>query len=360
MTIQRYDRQARERRSEQARERIRQRRVATARRRLIRAMFIVFFAALVIFSVVRWVLPSEEGPIDIGTPSPAPSASTANSPAPSASAGPAASTAPSAAPSAAPSVSKTPTQKTDTSFTSEDLSITIEKKTYTSGRGETVYFVADVVCKDPGKYFKSALSGEGGKLSRTYEATSELAKRYNAAIAINCDNAAYLTDGIIVRSGVLYRYKPVKGRELLMIYADGTMKTVQETSLSSQDAVAQEIAAGLQNTFSFGPHLVSGGKPRGDYSDSMVQTYNPRTAVGMVEVGHYKLIVVDGRTDYNTGVRLIELEDICVKEGCTEAYNLDGGQSSTMVFDGKVVNDIAGRDTERGITDIIYFPFPEE
>ena len=41
--------------------------------------------------------------------------------------------------------------------------------------------------------------------------------------------------------------------------------------------------------------------------------------------------------------------------GCTEAYNFDGGQSSIMIYDGKIQNDIAGRDTPRSLSDILYF-----
>ena len=66
-------------------------------------------------------------------------------------------------------------------------------------------------------------------------------------------------------------------------------------------------------------------------------------------------MIVDGRTDENRGVRLIQLEQIFKDLGCTEAYNFDGGQSSIMIYDGKIQNDIAGRDTPRSLSDILYF-----
>ncbi|WP_251033310.1 phosphodiester glycosidase family protein [Bacillus sp. ISL-75] len=40
--------------------------------------------------------------------------------------------------------------------------------------------------------------------------------------------------------------------------------------------------------------------------------------------------------------------------GCTKAYNLDGGGSSTMYFKGRVVNNPLGKGQERGVSDILY------
>ena len=51
---------------------------------------------------------------------------------------------------------------------------------------------------------------------------------------------------------------------------------------------------------------------------------------------------------------MTELAEIMQGLGATSAYNLDGGGSSTMVFDGELVNDPLGRGQERGTSDILY------
>ena len=67
-------------------------------------------------------------------------------------------------------------------------------------------------------------------------------------------------------------------------------------------------------------------------------------------------MVVDGRsTGYSAGVALSELAAIFQKLGATEAYNLDGGGSSTMYFNGALVNNPLGKGNERGTSDILYF-----
>ncbi|MNO09470.1 hypothetical protein D3C81_2326670 [compost metagenome] len=51
---------------------------------------------------------------------------------------------------------------------------------------------------------------------------------------------------------------------------------------------------------------------------------------------------------------LEEFADLFVSLNCTEAYNLDGGGSSTMYFMGRVVNNPLGKGKERGVSDILY------
>ena len=87
---------------------------------------------------------------------------------------------------------------------------------------------------------------------------------------------------------------------------------------------------------------------------------NPRTAIGYVEEGHYIFVVSDGRTNNNTGLTLYQLANTLCELGCEIAYNLDGGGSSTMYFNGKIVNNptTSGRNTsERAVSDIVYIGY---
>jgi exopolysaccharide biosynthesis protein len=83
---------------------------------------------------------------------------------------------------------------------------------------------------------------------------------------------------------------------------------------------------------------------------------NPRTAIGVISPNHYVFVVSDGRTSESTGLSLYQLAQFMEGLGCTTAYNLDGGGSSTMYFNGRVVNNPTtnGRIRERGVSDIVY------
>ena len=87
---------------------------------------------------------------------------------------------------------------------------------------------------------------------------------------------------------------------------------------------------------------------------------NPRTAIGQVGPLHYIRIVSDGRTNESEGFSLKELSNILVDRGCITAYNLDGGGSSTMVFNGEVINNPTtnGKSIkEREVSDIVYIGY---
>lgn len=75
----------------------------------------------------------------------------------------------------------------------------------------------------------------------------------------------------------------------------------------------------------------------------------------MVEPGRFLWVVVDGRSSgYSRGVTMTELAQLFLDRGATVAYNLDGGGSSAMVFNARLVNNPLGRGQERGTSDILY------
>jgi exopolysaccharide biosynthesis protein len=116
------------------------------------------------------------------------------------------------------------------------------------------------------------------------------------------------------------------------------------------------------------PLLVAGGELITDYSCektlySFLVNRHPRTAVGLKPDGHWVFVVVEGRQqEFSLGMTIHELATFMHSLGCTYALNLDGGGSSTLYFDGSVVNIPSGDDddslgvirgTERAVTDAI-------
>jgi exopolysaccharide biosynthesis protein len=86
-------------------------------------------------------------------------------------------------------------------------------------------------------------------------------------------------------------------------------------------------------------------------------TSNPRTAIGIIDSLHYVMVVSDGRTSESTGLTLYQLATFMQTLGVTTAYNLDGGGSSTMYFNGTVINSPTtdGESiVERSVSDIVY------
>lgn len=87
---------------------------------------------------------------------------------------------------------------------------------------------------------------------------------------------------------------------------------------------------------------------------------NPRTAIGIIDNLHYVFVVSDGRTEESEGLSLLELAEFMDGLGVETAYNLDGGGSSTMYFNGEVMNTPTtnGRSIkERSVSDIVYIGY---
>ncbi|MDM5279074.1 phosphodiester glycosidase family protein [Paenibacillus silvae] len=243
----------------------------------------------------------------------------------------------------------------DWNYTSDDLKVQIQKVQTGSGSDQITYYVADVQAKDASS-LRSALADNSFGTNIT-EDTSEIAAANNAIFAVNGDYYGFRDDGVIIRNGVLYRDSPT--RDALALFNDGTIKTYNENDISSSELLAQ----GVTNTLSFGPILVQDGEITSDFSsvkidnnfgNRSIQDANPRTAIGMIAPNHYVFVVVDGRQEDSRGMTLAELAQTMKDLGATEAYNLDGGGSSTMYFMGRVVNNPLGRNQERGVSDILY------
>jgi exopolysaccharide biosynthesis protein len=187
---------------------------------------------------------------------------------------------------------------------------------------------------------------------------SDIAADAGAVLAINGDYYGFRTTGIVIRNGVAFRDKGA--RQGIAFYTDGSAKLYDETKTTA----AELVAAGVWNTLSFGPSLVEGGKVLSgidevevdtNFGNHSVQGNQPRTGVGLVGGNHLLFVVVDGRsTGYSRGVTMTELAQIFVDRDASLAYNLDGGGSSAMVFNGKLVNNPLGKGQERGTSDILY------
>ncbi len=86
---------------------------------------------------------------------------------------------------------------------------------------------------------------------------------------------------------------------------------------------------------------------------AFVETRHPRTAVAKLKDGKFLMITADGRSESSAGIDLYDLAAYLLSLGATDAMNLDGGGSTTMFVDGKVVNKPSDKEGERKVSDAI-------
>ena len=217
---------------------------------------------------------------------------------------------------------------------------------------ETMVYAADVQLSSV-RYLRTALADNAyGK--NVVDTTSNMAEEHAAILAINGDYYGAQERGYVIRNGILYRDTPGSG-DVLCVYPDGSMRIIDPSEVSAPELLEQNV----WHAFSFGPGLVENGTVLIDSAAEVGRSMasNPRTAIGITKDQHYLLVVSDGRTEASEGLSLYELALFMSELGVETAYNLDGGGSSTMVFNGSVVNQptTGGQIIrERKVSDIIY------
>lgn len=238
------------------------------------------------------------------------------------------------------------------SYSDENIQITVtEYREY-----DTSIYVADVVLSSP-EYLQTAFA-QGAYGRNVTETTSEIARSAGAILAINGDYYGAQEEGYVLRNGVLYRNTAVAGQADLVIFADGSFSIICEDEVTAEEL----LAAGAQQVLSFGPALVEDGAVAvsADEEVGKAKTSNPRTAIGIIDDLHYVFLVSDGRTDESAGLSLSQLAEFMQELGATTAYNLDGGGSSTLYFNGEVINNptTSGRSIkERKVSDIVFIGY---
>ena len=237
--------------------------------------------------------------------------------------------------------------------TATEDNITVELTEYREN--DTTIYAADVWVTDPSQLKTAFANGTYGK--NVKDATSDIAKDADAILAVNGDFYGARNSGYVIRNGVLYR-STSSGAEDLVIYGDGSFGIIDEDDVTAE----QLLEDGAVQVLSFGPVLVTDGEISVTKNEEVgkAMASNPRTAIGIYEDGHYVFVVSDGRTDESEGLSLYELAEFLQELGVETAYNLDGGGSSTMVYQGEVVNNptTSGNSVkERSVSDIVYIGY---
>lgn len=259
-------------------------------------------------------------------------------------------------PTATPEPTPTPTPSyfseevvaTDTFYSNDHLSVTLTE----IREHDTQIHIAEVRVSSA-QYLLSAFAQN--TYGRHYkQKVSVMAKNHDAVFAINGDNYGEREGGYVIKNGILYRTKGNANMDLLCIMPDGDFVF----SHSKQNTANEILEMGTWQGLTFGPVLLDNGEIKVGKNQEVALCYptNPRTVIGMVEPLHYYFVVADGRTGKSHGLSLYECADLMKRLGCTKAFNLDGGGSSVMVFQGKVVNfpTTDGDYLEREVTDIVY------
>ena len=243
---------------------------------------------------------------------------------------------------------------TDSSYKDDNISINLTETTVNN----TQVYVADITVSSS-DYLKTAFAQNAFGTNVTAK-TSETATDNNAILAVNGDYYGANSTGYVIRNGVVYRdtVRENSNNGDLAIYKDGSFKIIYEDQISAD----QLVKDGVVNLLAFGPALVENSEIAVGTNEEVGQALasNPRTAIGIIDENHYIIVVSDGRTSESKGLSLYQMAEVMKSYGVKTAYNLDGGGSSTLYFNGQVINKPTtggNKISERSVSDIVYIGY---
>jgi uncharacterized protein YigE (DUF2233 family) len=227
-------------------------------------------------------------------------------------------------------------------YISRDLRVDIVRFSGKVFNKKAVWFVADIRARDGMSFaaFPESAEKPGAKSRPEY-----IAQKNRVVYAQNGDLWTWRTEekrypGLIIREGKVIKSQTYKAcceamppLDELSVYEDGRFEVRYPGEMSAEEYLAR----GARDVFAFGPILIRDGVIDGRL-DREYLSLQPRSAIGMVEPGHYVGILAEGRTkrsSHGTGLKF--LAEILLERGCTQAFNLDGGQTAAMIFMGELV-----------------------
>lgn len=201
-------------------------------------------------------------------------------------------------------------------------------------------YIAKIKLFNPEVFKLSLAEGEVGKL----ETTSDAATRTGAVLAINGGGfgagrvngelVSTMIGGTVVDGEVIKEFVPKSNEDLFFVGINKKGDLVGGIPKSAQEVEDMNPYQGV----SFIPILIKDGE-KVRLPGAWAKSKHPRTIIGQYANDDLIAIVVDGRQgEYSAGITLERLQDKLLELGVKDAYNLDGGGSTAMYFNGKILN----------------------
>lgn len=232
--------------------------------------------------------------------------------------------------------------------TTDSIFVSVQQKYTESGE----YLLTHIIVNDPSNQVKGGLSNDSWGSYREYPTT--YAGRTGAAVTTNGSYFSYdsgqpVCAGCFIKDGKISKDGVTNGKEICL---DNTGKFYTPSAGISASTL---LASGVKDIWGTAdPLLIQDGQKVDLANQQKINnTYYNRTAIGMVQPGEYYMITA-GTAQYKNGLSFAELQSIFANLGCTYARSMDGGGSSSLVVNGKLLNTPAQYD-ERPVVDFLSF-----
>ena len=211
-----------------------------------------------------------------------------------------------------------------------------------SEKPKEVWYEAEIWCAEGSSDGVRVISANPEKWAYSEQYPYKLARKTGTVIAMSCDYAGARVRekskvGIVIRNGEIKSEKTYKSGsdhfpnlDILAIYEDGDMKVFESNEKTAEELLEE----GAVDVMAFGPILIKDGELNEKAIEKYGKSTAQRAAVGMAEKGHYFFMMLEGRIDRSKGAGIHFLAERLLERGCTVGFNLDGGQTASIVFMG--------------------------
>lgn len=229
---------------------------------------------------------------------------------------------------------------------------TILAITWKQVMNDCVYTISEVKIADPSQFRRFLADGEYASSSK-YVAT-EMAASANAVVAANGDFYSFRDMGIIVYDSQLMRMEGYS-MDTCFIDQNGDIRFAHRGQMTNQEKTQAFLDEnGVRFSLAFGPVLIENGEMvhiKHPYPVGEGDVRYARAALCQMDSLHYLLVAANEEGGHNNTPKMEEFALDLLSLGCKQAYNLDGGQSATIVMNDEKINLV----WLRKISDIIYF-----
>ena len=226
-------------------------------------------------------------------------------------------------------------------YASETLRVEIFRRE--QAKPARVWYEAEIFCAEGTGPRMIANDPENWKKAANMEYPYKIARKNGTVVAISSDFAQLRLQqkkgrpGIIIRDGKVLSDKTKKqgvkdfpNLDCLAIWPDGDMRVFY----SDEKTAEEYLEEGAVDVLAFGPILIRDGQLNEEALKKYGTSHAQRTAVGMVEKGHYWFMMLEGRIKRSKGDGIRFLAEKLMDKGCTAGFNLDGGETACIVFMG--------------------------
>lgn len=244
-----------------------------------------------------------------------------------------------------------PAQGTFTDTTYEDESLSVRLETIETEKQRV--FIAYFTIKSPTQ-LRTALAGKPNQ--NVSALPSRMGKALNAVLTINGECYMQRTrDTVIYRQGQTIRNEPDPLKDVLIIDDKGDFHIFTSKDKAAEIQSYVDGGGVIVDAFSFGPAYVVDGVTqtlRADYYFTPNEHLS-RTVIAQLDDLSYAFITCEGIAHDKAGFTQQEMADFLSTLNLKQAYGLDGGQSTVMLFNSKYIGRIR-RSNERAQSDIVY------